>query len=192
MRREMPAMVASPAMAHDDGEDYYHDDAPLPVHEEEAYDDAPSARRHGRLLTAVVLIGCATFGTAGAYGYRTYYGGPSTTGAPPVITADKSPMKVVATAGDAQSNKPIQDRVNDASANERLVSREEKPVDLTTPSAVPRVVLPSPTASPFPPSPFPPAPAAAAPAAPLPTARVPSAPGAAPANPGPNRRRSAP
>jgi cell division protein FtsN len=67
--------------------------------------------------------------------------------------------------------------MNDAPANERLVSREEKPVELAAPSAaVPRVVLPSPmTNSAFPPAP---SPAGAAPASP-----TPSTTGSAPANP---------
>ncbi len=148
--------VAAPAMALDSA-DLYYEDAPLSAEEEATYDDAPRARQHGRLLTAIVLIGCATLGTAAAYGYRTYFnsaGGSSQ--AAPVITADKTPMKVLATTGDAQSNKPIQDRMAEASANERMVSREEKPVDLASPgtAAVPRIVLPSPvTTSAFPPPP---------------------------------------
>jgi len=185
---EAPAMVASPATAHDDSEDYYHEDAALPEHEEETYDDAPRLHRHGRLLTAVVLIGCATLGTAGAYGYRTYYGGAGATGAPPVISADKSPVKVVANAGDAQSNKPIQDRMADAPANERLVSREEKPIELAAPgtAAVPRVVLPSPlTTSAFPPPPVPPG---AAPVVSAPATVAPSSASTAPVNPGEPKR----
>ena len=61
-----------------------------------------------RILTAVVLIGCAMLGTAGAYGYRTYYSGASAaSGAPPVITAEKTPAKIIPTVTDPQSGKSM-------------------------------------------------------------------------------------
>jgi len=114
----------------------------------EDYDDPPRSRRHGGVVTAGVLIACAMLGTAGAYGYRTYYAGPGSMQAPPVITADKTPNKVIPAASD-QSNKTIQDRLGEQGSKERMVSREEKPVDLREPPAVtaPRVVLPSPIQS---------------------------------------------
>ena len=91
----------------DDAGPYYQDDAPLEPHEDEMYDDAPHARRHSGLVTALALIGCAVLGTAGAYAYRSYSGVPSSTQPPPVIAADNStPTKIVpATAGDPQSSK---------------------------------------------------------------------------------------
>ena len=127
----------------------YQDDVPLQPHEHEMYDDAPRARRGGGLVTALALIGCAVFGTAGAYAYRSYFGNPSSTQPPPVITADNStPTKIVpAGAGDPQSINVAQDR----SANpdkEQIVSKQEEPValkDLGT-QATPRVVLPAPVA----------------------------------------------
>jgi hypothetical protein len=80
-------------------------------------------------------------GTAGAYGYRTY----ATSSGPkqaPVIIADNSPSKIVPEQKTARS----QDRVGSQGGDERLVSREEQPVSLPSPSApaVPRVVFPSP------------------------------------------------
>ena len=36
---------------------YYQDDTPLEPHEDEMYDDAPHARRHSGLVTALALIG---------------------------------------------------------------------------------------------------------------------------------------
>src|SRR5262249_2226601 len=91
----------------------------------------------------------AVIGTAGAYAYRSYFGNPSATQPPPVITADNStPTKIVpASAGDPQSINVAQDR----SANpdkEQIVSKQEEPValkDLAT-QAAPRVVLPAPVA----------------------------------------------
>jgi hypothetical protein len=111
--------------------------------EEEGYDDPPRrARRGSSLVTAVVLIGCAMLGTAGAYGYRTYANSPSNKQAP-VIIADSAPSKVVPAE---QKSARSQDRVGGQGNNEQLVSREEQPVTLQTPgtSAVPRVVFPSP------------------------------------------------
>ena len=58
------------------------------------YDDPPRRKRGSSLVTAVILIGCAMLGTAGAYGYRTYATAPSSKPAP-VIIADSAPSKIV-------------------------------------------------------------------------------------------------
>ena len=128
---------------------HYEDEAPLDPHEDAMYDTAPRARRGGGLATALALIGCAMLGTAGAYAYRSYYGNPSSSPPPPVITADNStPTKIVpASAGDPQSVNVAQDR----SANvdkEQIVSKQEDQValkDVGT-QAAPRAVLPAPVA----------------------------------------------
>jgi SPOR domain len=109
---------------------YFEDGAPLGDEDEDAYDDPPRSRRRGGLLTAVTLIGCAMIGTAGAYGYRTYYSSPSSNRVPPVISADTTPTKVVSAEG--SSGKSIQDRVRDNA--ERVVPREEEPLEIRTPS----------------------------------------------------------
>src|SRR5499427_3363402 len=128
-------------------EHYYEDDVPLDPRDDAMYDDAPRARRGGGLATALALIGCAMLGTAGAYAYRSYYGNPSSTQPPPVITADNStPTKIVpASASDPQSVNVAQDRSANAD-KEQIVSKQEEPValkDLGT-QAAPRVVLPAP------------------------------------------------
>jgi len=88
-------------------------------------------------------------GTAGAYAYRSYYGNPSSTQPPPVITADNStPTKIVPeSAGDPQSSNVAQGRSANAD-KERIVSKQEEPVALKEPGtqATPRVVLPAPVA----------------------------------------------
>ena len=126
----------------------YQDDVPLEPHEHEAYDDAPRARRRG-FATALAIIGCAVLGTAGAYAYRSYYGNPSSTQPPPVITADNStPTKIVPeSAGDPQSSNLAQRRSANAD-KERIVSKQEEPVALKEPGsqAAPRVVSPAPVA----------------------------------------------
>ena len=120
-------------------EPYFEDGAPMAPHDDETYDDPPRANKRGGLLTAVTLIGCAMIGTAGAYGYRTYYVAPGGSKTPPIITADTTPSKVVS-AGETQPAKVIQDRVGEL--GERVVSREEQPVEIRSP----RVVLPAPVA----------------------------------------------
>jgi hypothetical protein len=131
----------------DDAELDYQDDGPLEPQDDEQYDDAPRARRHGGLATALALIGCAMLGTAGAYAYRSYTGNPGSTQPPPVITADSStPIKIVpATAGDPQSGKAVQDRLANV-GKEQLVSKQEEPVALREMGTqqTPRVVLPAP------------------------------------------------
>jgi SPOR domain len=130
-----------------ESENYFFDGAAAPA-DERFYDDPPRARAANGLITAVVLVGCGILGTAGAYGYRTYYSGPRSTDAP-IISADKSAIKVMPAPadGDAPSGKLVQERVG--SANERMVPRQEEPV-AADPSG-PRVVLPAP----FTPSPGP-------------------------------------
>jgi len=110
---------------------YFDDGAPLDE-DEDPYDDPPRSRRRGGLFTAVTLIGCAMIGTAGAYGYRTYYSAPGSNRVPPVISADTTPTKVVS-AAEGPSGKSIQDRVRDTA--ERVIPREEEPVELRTPSS---------------------------------------------------------
>jgi hypothetical protein len=112
-----------------DIDDYELNDAPLEPHEEAMYDDAPRKRRYGGLATALALIGCAMLGTVGAYGYRSFYGHPTASQPPPVITADNStPAKIVPIAGgSSQSNKVNQERLVQAS-KEQVVSKQEEPV----------------------------------------------------------------
>jgi hypothetical protein len=132
---------------------YYADEAPLDPRDEAMYDDPPRARRGGNLTTVIALVGCAVFGTAGAYAFRSYYTSPSATQPPPVITADTSTPTKIVPAGDPQASKTVQDRVANAE-KERVVSKQEEPVTLKelANQAVPpnqaaaRVGLPAPVA----------------------------------------------
>jgi SPOR domain len=131
-----------------ESENYFFDGAAAPA-DDRFYDDPPRARATNGLVTAIVLVGCGILGTAGAYGYRTYYSGTRATDAP-IISAEKSPNKMVPApaGGDAQSGKSIQERVG--ASNERVVTRQEEPVTLSDANG-PRVVLPAPfTTSPGP------------------------------------------
>src|SRR5262245_34152412 len=142
---------ADPTADHQSG--YYADEwaaddgrQELNPHEDAVYDDPPRARR-SRLATALTIIACAVLGTAGAYAFRSYYGGPSATQAPPVITADTSMPTKIVPAGDAQSGKGVQDRLASAD-KEQIISKQEEPVsikDLAN-QASSRAVPPAPVA----------------------------------------------
>jgi SPOR domain len=80
------------------------------------------------LLMAGAVFGLIVVGAIGAYAYRTLVG--TAPGVPPVIMADSSPAKVAVTPSDTGNGKQTVDRVGDKPQNERVVSREERPVDL--------------------------------------------------------------
>ena len=117
-------------------------------------DPEPRKPRRKGLVTVAAVMALAVVGTGGAYAYRNYVGA-SRSGEPPVIKADTNPIKVVppTNATDTAANsKLIQDRLA-TGGGERLVSREETPVDPRDPSkAGPRVVFPPLNANGNPPS----------------------------------------
>ena len=102
--------------------------------DDEYYEDAPSSRRRLGVMAIAGVLALAVVGTAGAFGYRTLFGSSGSPQPPPVIKADAGPNKIVpATAGkDSQANKLITERVNERGQSERLVSREEQPIDKPT------------------------------------------------------------
>jgi hypothetical protein len=158
---------------------YYRGGMP---HDEDIYEDQPRARRRGGLLTVMAVLALAVVGTAGAFGYRTLFSGSGSVLTPPTIKADAGPNKVVPTAQGADaSGKMIYDRVGEKNQTERVVSREEQPVDLKNATPPPRVVLSSGMANPVAPVPTTPVPPAAtqfpSPSSPAatPTASVPPA-----------------
>src|SRR5215510_7483327 len=110
----------------------FYDEAP-PV-EDEYYEDTPPSRRRTVIMAIAGVVALAVIGTAGAFGYRALVGSSGSTKPPPVIKADTSPAKIVpAPPGkDAQSNKLITERVNERGQSEKLVSREEQPLDRPT------------------------------------------------------------
>jgi hypothetical protein len=125
--------------------DYQHDAyAQDTAHhaEEEYHDDVPTSRRRLGVMAIVGVLALAVIGTAGAFGYRALFGSSGSPQPPPVIKADTGPSKIVpATTGkEPQSNKLITDRMSERGQSEKLVSREEQPLDKPT-----TVVLSQPT-----------------------------------------------
>ncbi len=97
--------------------------------DQDFYDDIPPPRRRTSVLAIAAVFGLAVVGTAGAFGYRALFGSVGS-GPPPVIKADSKPVKIVPDKAKGESAKLINDRINDHSGDQKLVSREEQPVDL--------------------------------------------------------------
>jgi hypothetical protein len=131
-----------------------------PYYQQDAAPEAEElpARRRGGLVTVLAVLALAVVGTAAAFGYRAVFAPTGTRVAPPVIKAETAPSKIAPAASDA---KPIQDRVGDRAQIERIINREEQPVDVNAARAgAPRVVFPGPNPiAPLPNSPIPPSPA---------------------------------
>jgi hypothetical protein len=133
---------------HADENDYeaegYYDDDQAHESDEEMYDEEPPARRRGGMAMVLGVAALAVLGTAGAFAYRSVFAsGPQT---PPVIKAEAGPNKVApAGQADSQSGKLIYDRLGDSGRGEKVVSREEQPLDVGSaaqPSSGPRIVFP--------------------------------------------------
>ncbi|MFO1108690.1 MAG: SPOR domain-containing protein [Bradyrhizobium sp.] len=116
-----------------------------------AYEDEPEElpRRRGGMITVAAVLALAVLGTGGAFAYRTFIGSPRG-GEPPVIKADNSPTKIVPAQSEAAPKAP--DRMALGEGNEKIVPREETPVDVNARSG-PRVVFPPLNQNANPPSP---------------------------------------
>src|ERR1700744_1403288 len=120
---------------------------------QDGYDDdaeEPAQKRRGGLTTVLVVLALAVVGTGGAFAYRTYLGSPRS-GEPPIIKADTSPTKIVP-ASDPNSKVP--DRLAAGDGTEKIVPREEAPVDVNANTRNgPRMVFPPLNQNANPPSP---------------------------------------
>jgi hypothetical protein len=100
--------------------DSYEDDGHS---SDDRYDDPPPAPRRSGLITVIAVLGLAVVGTAGAFTYRATFGKGGSS-SPLVIKRDPAPTKMAVAQSDAQSSKPALERV------ERIVPREEHPLDV--------------------------------------------------------------
>ena len=115
----------------------YPDD---PYAHQRGYEEEPEPRtRTGRMVTVAAVLALAVVGTGAALAYRTYVGSPRS-GEPPIIRAD-SATKVVPVQSDSGAAK-IPDRMSPGDGGEKLVSRDEAPVDLNSKSGASLVVFP--------------------------------------------------
>ena len=128
----------------------YQDDA---YAYQDGYDDGeePVQKRRGGLATVVVVLALAVVGTGAAFAYRTYVGSPRS-GDPPIIKADTSPTKIIPAAADSTGKVP--DRLAGGDGTEKIVPREEAPVDVNANTqSGPRMVFPALNQNANPPSP---------------------------------------
>src|ERR1700687_4367876 len=61
----------------------------------EEYDEYPNTRRRAGFIFVAAVFGLAVLGTAGAFAYRTMFGGPMLPSLPPIIRAEGGPNKIV-------------------------------------------------------------------------------------------------
>jgi hypothetical protein len=127
----------------DDGQDYAHDHA---YPDDEAYaageyeDDGSGGRKRGGFIFVATIFGLAVLGTAGAFGYRAIFGSSIAPSLPPIIRAEDGPNKIIP-ATNAQNGSSGQADAANNDSNEKLVSREEQPVNIqASPSTSPRMV----------------------------------------------------
>lgn len=127
------------------GYDAAYDDAHLPAHLDDYYDEAPKKSGGRKWILISAAAACIlVLGVTGVVGYRAVFG---TSGAPKTIKAESTPAKI-APAANTQAAEPGKnnDRVFDAPpGTERIVSRQEEPVG--------RTPAPGAGASPFAPAP---------------------------------------
>jgi sporulation related protein len=110
------------------------------AYQSDAYEEEepPPRKRTSGLMTVGAVLALAVVGTGAAFAYRTYVGTPRS-GEPPIIKADNSPTKVMPAQQDGANKAP--DRMASGNGMEKLISREETPVDVTS-NTTPRVVFP--------------------------------------------------
>ncbi len=125
----------------DQDQDYQREPAyPDDPYAYQGYDEEPEEqpRKRGGMITVAAVLALAVLGTGGAFAYRSFVGSPRS-GEPPVIKADVSPTKVVPTPADSAPK--VADRMTQGDGNEKLVPREEAPVDVNARSG-PRIAYP--------------------------------------------------
>ncbi|WP_441236389.1 SPOR domain-containing protein [Bradyrhizobium sp. 930_D9_N1_4] len=100
--------------------------------------DEPKKQRGG-MMTVAAILALAVVGTGAAFAYKTYVGSPRS-GEPPIIKADNTPTKIVPAPTDSAAKVP--DRMATGDGSEKIVPREEAPVDVAAKAGGPRVVFP--------------------------------------------------
>jgi len=95
------------------------------------YDDAPDEKPRRQTMLIAAIIGLALLGTAGAFGYRMIFSGPS--GPPPIIHASTEPTKIDPPQAKEDDSPGIAfNRFGHRGQDEKVVPRQETPVDLSS------------------------------------------------------------
>ena len=117
----------------------YSDD---PYADEAGYEEAeeePVQKRKGGMFAVAGILALAVVGTAAAYGYH-HYSTAHRSGEPPIIKADTAPTKIIPKPADGSGK--VMDRLTQGDGTEKLVPREEQPLDVNANATDPRVVFP--------------------------------------------------
>ncbi|MGE4221641.1 MAG: SPOR domain-containing protein [Alphaproteobacteria bacterium] len=119
-----------------------------PADSDHYYDDVQPNRRRIGIGAIAGVFALAVLGTAGALGYRAVFGPSSAPTNPPVIKADNAPSKIVPASPNQDAGKTITDRVGSGGNGqiEKLLSREEQPVPVTTTANAPATAGANPAA----------------------------------------------
>jgi hypothetical protein len=106
------------------------------------YSEGQNTGRRGGFIFVAAVFALAVLGTAGAFGYRAMFGSPALPALPPIIKAEGGPNKIIPSSVGSQDDSARDANANNAASRERLVSREERPVDIPPPvmSTAPRPV----------------------------------------------------
>jgi SPOR domain len=143
-RRDPSSYDADPQYADPHYTDEYEDEG----HAAEGYADADeygeeqSPRRRSGFVFVAAVFALAVLGTAGAFAYRAVFGGPVLPALPPIIKAEGGPNKIIPSNASSQGDTNRDADATNGGTRERLVSREERPVDIPppAPSTAPRPV----------------------------------------------------
>lgn len=129
----------------DTGEQDYQRDPAYPDDPYAYQSDYPEAepeepkKQRGGMMTVAAILALAVVGTGAAFAYKSYVGSPRS-GEPPIIKADNTPTKIVPAPTDTAAKVP--DRMVTGDGTEKIVPREEAPVDVNARAGGPRVVFP--------------------------------------------------
>jgi len=127
-----PSLDAHENRYPDEHEDEYENepyDADYDGYDEERGADLRTGRRGGFFFVAAIFS-LAVLGTAGAFAYRTMFGVPTLPPLPPIIKAEGGPNKIIPSDVNSQTDATRDADSANAGSGERLVSREERPVDI--------------------------------------------------------------
>lgn len=147
-RRDRSSDDAAPHYANphyaDEYEDERHADEGYVYGDEygDDYGEDQSPRRRSGFVFVAAVFALAVLGTAGAFAYRAVFGGAVLPALPPIIKAEGGPNKIIPSTASSQADTAGGADATNPGARERLVSREERPVDIPPPatSTAPRPV----------------------------------------------------
>jgi len=106
------------------------------------YSEERGTGRRGGFIFVAAVVALAVLGTAGAFAYRAMFGGPVLPALPPIIKAEGGPNKIMPSGVGSQDDTARDADANNPASRERVVSREERPVDIPPPvmNTAPRAV----------------------------------------------------